>query len=79
MADKLTSRQRDVLRELKRGRSQAQIASRLGVSLNTVHSHVKKIYSHFDVHTRAMLLVRCLRPARPKGSRAAAVARNGLL
>ena len=69
MAQKLTPRQRDVLRELKRGRTQAQVATRLGLSLNTVHTHVKEIYRHFDVHSRAMLMIRCFRPPRSKRKR----------
>jgi len=61
---RLTPRQRDVLRELKRGCTEAQAARRLGIKKNTVHVYAKSIYRRFNVHTRAELLVRCLRPVR---------------
>ena len=58
----LTVRQRDVLRELKRGLTEAQVARRLRIAYSTVHAHVKEIYRCFGVHSRAQLLVKCLRP-----------------
>ena len=58
----LTVRQRDVLRELKRGLTEAQVARRLQIAYSTVHAHVKEIYRCFGVHSRAQLLVKCLRP-----------------
>lgn len=58
----LTVRQRDVLRELKRGLTEAQVAQRLRIAYSTVHAHVKEIYRCFGVHSRAQLLVKCFRP-----------------
>ena len=60
MLHPLTPRQRQVLRELKHGRTEVQIARRLRIHYETVHSHVKAIYRHFHVHSRAKLLIRCL-------------------
>ena len=54
-------RQRQVLRELKHGRTEADIARRLRIDYETVHSHVKAIYRHFRVHSKAKLLVKCFR------------------
>jgi len=64
MNKSLTSRQRDALRELKRGRTEAEIARRLGVTYNTVHTYVRKIYRHFGVHSKAKLLIRCFQSQR---------------
>ena len=60
MRDELTQRQRAVLSELVRGRTESETARRLRISANTVHSHVKKIYKHFRVNRRAKLLARVL-------------------
>lgn len=62
MPESLTVRQRDVLRELKRGLTEAQVARRLRIAYSTVHAHVKEIYREFGVHSRAQLLVKCFRP-----------------
>lgn len=50
-----------LLPELKRGRTEKDIARRLRIDYDTVHSHVKAIYRHFRVHSKAELLVRCFR------------------
>jgi len=59
MRDSLTPRQRQVLREMKRGRPEREIARRLQIDFSTVHSHVKAIYRHFRVHSHVKLLVKC--------------------
>ena len=63
MAESLTPRQRVVLRELTQGRTEAQIARRLGIAYSTVHEHVKAIYRHFRVHSKAKLLIAVFRQA----------------
>ena len=60
MSNELTPRQRAVLNQLVRGRTESEVASRLRISPHTVHSHVKKIYRHFGVKRRAKLLARVL-------------------
>ena len=52
----LSARQRDVLRLLLQGHSEKQVAADLGVSTHTVHTHVKRLYSEFDVSSRGELL-----------------------
>ena len=41
---------------LRAGLAEKQIARRLGLSLNTVHAYVKRIYLEYDVPSRADLL-----------------------
>jgi DNA-binding CsgD family transcriptional regulator len=48
----LTERERDVLRLLATGHSNAAIAHRLGVSIRTVHKHLEHLYPKLGVHDR---------------------------
>jgi DNA-binding CsgD family transcriptional regulator len=54
----LTPREVEVLHHLSRGLSYADVAAALGVSLNTVTSHVKNMYRKLDVHTAAAAVMR---------------------
>jgi DNA-binding CsgD family transcriptional regulator len=54
----LTKRESEVLRLLARGRSYGEIAVQLGVSVNTVATHIKKLYLKLDVHTAAAAVMR---------------------
>jgi DNA-binding CsgD family transcriptional regulator len=47
----LTPREIEVLRSLAQGCTYAQVADRLGVSLNTVASHVKNLYRKLAVRS----------------------------
>jgi len=58
----LTPRQRDVLRCLLAGAAEKAVAGELGISQQTVHTHVKSIYAAYRVQSRAELLVKCLEP-----------------
>jgi DNA-binding NarL/FixJ family response regulator len=49
---RLTRRQKDVLRELRRGASNKDIADHLVISENTVKHHVTQILSKFNCRTR---------------------------
>lgn len=53
MAYELTNRQLKVLRLLVDGKTSAQIGKDLGVTENTVNTHVKRIYEKLQVHSRA--------------------------
>ena len=48
--------QREVLRLLSKGLSEEEVAAEIGRSYHTVHNHVRIIYKHFGVHSRAELL-----------------------
>ena len=48
----LTSRERDVLRGLAEGLSTKEIAVRLGITVNTVRTHVQHLMPKLGVHTR---------------------------
>jgi DNA-binding CsgD family transcriptional regulator len=52
----LTRREEDVYRHLVRGRSVPYIARELGVSDNTVRTHMRHIYEKADVHTKQDLI-----------------------
>jgi two-component system nitrate/nitrite response regulator NarP len=50
----LTSRERELLRALANGWTNLQIASRIGISRNTVKYHLKNLYDKLGVSNRAM-------------------------
>lgn len=56
----LTARELDVLRLLSLGCNYAQIAQRLGISKNTVASHIKNAYRKLEVHTAAAAVFRAV-------------------
>lgn len=49
----LTDREVDVLRMLARGLTNRQIATRLGISVTTVGTHVEHVYNKAGVRSRA--------------------------
>jgi DNA-binding NarL/FixJ family response regulator len=54
--DGLTPMQQEVLRLVLLGRDENVIAEQLRRSWHTIHTHLKAIYKHFQVHTRAQLV-----------------------
>jgi DNA-binding CsgD family transcriptional regulator len=56
----LTEREMEVLQLLARGSSYARIASQLGISINTVGTHIKKLYTKLGVHTAAEAVMRAV-------------------
>ncbi len=52
--DALTARERELLVVLAKGWTNEQIASRIGISHNTVKYHLKNLYEKLDVRNRAM-------------------------
>jgi two-component system, NarL family, response regulator len=49
----LTKREREVLAELRRGRTNKEIAVRLGISITTINKHVQQVLKKLQVRTRA--------------------------
>jgi DNA-binding CsgD family transcriptional regulator len=57
----LSPRHGQTLERLLAGDSEKQIATRLGVSRNTIHVYVTALYRHFNVSSRGELLARFVR------------------
>lgn len=57
----LTDREQEVLRALVQGLAYKQIASNLGIAIDTVRSHVKHIYRKLQVHGVAEAVGRAIR------------------
>jgi DNA-binding NarL/FixJ family response regulator len=49
---RLTAREREILDLVAEGRTNAEIAERLWLSLGTVRKHLNNVYSKLGVHTR---------------------------
>jgi LuxR family transcriptional regulator, maltose regulon positive regulatory protein len=58
---RLTGREVDVLRLIARGCTYAQIAVELGMSVNTVGTHVKNAYRKLGVRSAAAAVMRAVR------------------
>ena len=56
----LSAREVDVLRLLAQGHSYEEIGGRLGVTLNTVASHIKSAYRKLSVHSAAAAVMRAV-------------------
>jgi DNA-binding NarL/FixJ family response regulator len=54
----LTRREQEVLTELRRGRTNREIASRLGVSIATVNKHVQQVLKKLKVRNRGQAVAR---------------------
>lgn len=52
----LSPREADVLRLLARGRTTTRIEEELGISMNTVNTHVRHVFQKLEVHSRQELL-----------------------
>jgi DNA-binding CsgD family transcriptional regulator len=57
----LSPRLRDVLACLLDGDSERQVASRLGLTRDTVHQYVKEVYRSFGINSRGELMARFVR------------------
>jgi DNA-binding NarL/FixJ family response regulator len=57
----LSERERQVLRCLMDGMAYKQVAERLDISIDTVRSHIRRIYRKLQVHSVAQAVSRALR------------------
>jgi len=55
-----TKRESDVVRGALDDKKDSSIAQELGISANTVHSHIRRVYSKLGVSSRAQLVARVL-------------------
>jgi DNA-binding NarL/FixJ family response regulator len=58
---RLSARELDVVRLVVDGRSNDEIASRLGIGAKTVESHLRRLFERFDLASRTELATRALR------------------
>ncbi len=56
----LSERERELLSQLARGQQYKEIADKLGISTDTVRSHIRRIYRKLHVHTRTEAAVKFL-------------------
>ncbi len=57
---RLTPREQEILALLAKGDLAKEIAESLGISIWTVHGHVKSIFEKLNVHTRTEAVVKFL-------------------
>ncbi len=57
---RLTGREAEVLRLIARGCTYVQVAVALGISANTVGTHIKNAYRKLDVHSAAAAVMRAV-------------------
>lgn len=58
---KLTSREEEILTYLSKGYLYKEIAAELFISIETVRTHIRKIYQKLQVRTRTEALIRCMK------------------
>jgi DNA-binding CsgD family transcriptional regulator len=56
----LTGREAEVLRLIARGCTYLQVAVALGISANTVGTHIKNAYRKLEVHSAAAAVMRAV-------------------
>ena len=56
----LTHREQEVLALLSNGHADKEIAGRLGISIHTVHEHVRNTFEKLGVHNRTEAVVKYL-------------------
>lgn len=54
----LTAREQEVLDQLIAGKSYKEIALHLGVSIDTVRTHVRKVYDKLHIHSRTEVILK---------------------
>ena len=65
--ENITPRETEVLELILRGFSNAEITAELGISINTLKTHIRNLYSKAGVSSRAELILKMHPPARTAG------------
>jgi DNA-binding CsgD family transcriptional regulator len=65
---RLSRREREALAHLAQGLSNREIASNLGISINTVNKHVQHIFAKLNVHNRTQAARKAIELERPLAS-----------
>ena len=66
IASGLTPTQQEIVGLLLEGLDEREIAARIGRQPSTVHAHLRALFHHFQVKTRAKLIVKLLRERKPR-------------
>jgi DNA-binding CsgD family transcriptional regulator len=66
---RLTAREREILDLVAEGRTNAEIAERLWLSLGTVRKHLDNVYAKLGVHTRTAAAAFAPRRSRSRSNR----------
>ena len=61
IAEQLTSREEEVMELLAEGYPAKEIATRLGITADTVNAHLKRIYAKLHVHSRIEAVIKYLK------------------
>lgn len=67
--ERLSEREEEILRLLSEGRAYKDIADHLGISMDTVRTHIRRIYHKLHVHSRTEAVVKYLDAKHSGGSR----------
>jgi RNA polymerase sigma factor (sigma-70 family) len=59
--ESISPREREILEMLSQGHSYKEIAARLGLSFETVRTHLKRMYDKLHVHSRTEAVVKYLK------------------
>jgi DNA-binding NarL/FixJ family response regulator len=76
-AQVLSPREAEVLDGLVKGYPYKEIAGSLGISYETVHTHIRRVYEKLEVHSRGEAMVKCLGQAQSSRALAEAATRAG--
>jgi len=63
-ASSLTARERDIVQAIEDGLSYKLIASRLGLSIDTVRSHIRQVYRKLQVNSKAEIMAKARQRSR---------------
>ena len=55
---KISGRESEIIQYIMAGETEGEIASSLGISAHTVHTHLERLYNKLKVNSRAQLITR---------------------